>query len=148
MKSDELLAVDAAALPRPWKWTDGTLLWNEDVDHCVLAHDDTHWPVSPEDRAAIESAMNHMPSLVALVAACENRRIAIDARREFGARSYRENPFSILSTEFKEHAAGLDDSIRAAERDLDVALAAVHAVVAPSSPDPSDVNAATDQGAP
>ena len=96
MKSDTMRAVDDAALPRPWKWTDDTLLWNEKVDHCVLEHGGTNWPMSPENRAAIVSAMNHMPTLITLVAACERRRLVLDARREFGSRAYQENPFSIL----------------------------------------------------
>ena len=146
MKSDEMRAVDDAALPRPWKWTDDQLLWNEEVDHCVLSHGGTDWPVSPENRAAIESAMNHMPALVELVAACENRRRAIDARREFGSRSYRDNPFSILGDEFGERVAVLDDVIRAAERDLDDALVAVHAAIAPAPAHGCPWSAATPKG--
>jgi hypothetical protein len=139
MKSDEMRALDEAAVPRPWKWLDNKLLWNEEMDHCVLSHGGPKWSVTPEDRAAIESAMNHMPALIALVAACERRRLALDARREFGERSYRENPYSILDAAFKEQAASLDGATRAAEQDLNGALSAVHAVVAPSTADPSKV---------
>jgi hypothetical protein len=135
MKSHEMRALDEAAVPRPWKWTDKQLLWNEEVDHCVLAHGGTEWPVTPENRAAIESALNHMPALIALVAACERRRLALDARREFGERSCRENPYSILDAVFKEQATSLDGAIGAAEQDLDGALTAVHAVVTPSTTD-------------
>lgn len=78
MKSDDLLAIDTAALQRPWSWCDGTLLWNEAEDHCVLSHGGTRWPVSPENRAAIESAMNHMPALISLVADVEYLKDAID----------------------------------------------------------------------
>ena len=128
MRSDELRAIDEAAVPRPWKWTDDTLLWNEEVDHCVLGHDDSNWSVTPENRAAIASAMNHMPALIALVSACESRRLAIDARREFGERSYGTNPYSITTSEFKEHATRLDRAIRDAESAVNSALTAVHAV--------------------
>jgi hypothetical protein len=128
MKSDTMRAVDEAALPRPWKWTDGALLWNEEVDH-----EGANWPVSPENRAAIESAMNHMPALITLVAACERRRFALGARREFGSRAYQENPFSALSAEFEEFAALLDGNIRIAEHDLDAALIDIHAVNVTSS---------------
>jgi hypothetical protein len=102
---------------------------DEEANDCVLVHADTNWPVTPENRAAIESTMNHMPPLIALVAACARRRRALDARSKFGSRSYREDPYSILSAEFKEHAASLDDNIRVAERDLDDALASVHGTV-------------------
>lgn len=144
MKSDKMRAIDEKGVERPWKWTDDKLLWNEEVDHCVLEHGGPNWPVSPGNRAAIESATNHMPALITLVAACERRRLVLDARSEFGARSYQEDPFSILSTDFKEHAASLDSLIRAAKRDLDAALVAVHAVVAPSITDPFDVDADPD----
>ena len=130
MRSDELRAIDEAAVPRPWKWTDDTLLWNEEVDHCVLGHDDSNWSVTPENRAAIASAMNHMPALVTLVSACEHRRRAIDVRREFGERAYATDPFSIMTSEFREQVARLDRAIRDAERAVDSALTAVHDVTA------------------
>ena len=78
MKSSDMLEIDTAALQRPWSWCDGTLLWNEVVDHCVLSHGGTKWSVSPENRAAIESAMNHMPALISLVADVEQLKDAID----------------------------------------------------------------------
>ena len=78
MKSNDMLVVDTAALQRPWSWCDGTLLWNEVVDHCVLSHGGTRWPITPENRAAIESAMNHMPALISLVADVERLKDAID----------------------------------------------------------------------
>lgn len=78
MKYDDLHAVDTAALSRPWSWCDGTLLWNEEADHCVLSHGGTRWPISPENRAAIESAMNHMPALISLVADVERLQDAMD----------------------------------------------------------------------
>lgn len=78
MKSDDLHVIDAAALSRPWAWCNGTLLWNEEVDHCVLSHGGTKWQTSPENRAAIESAMNHMPALISLVADVERLQDATD----------------------------------------------------------------------
>lgn len=123
MKSESLRIIDEAAVPRPWKWTDGTLLWNEKADHCVLQHGGTQWPITPEDRAAIETAMNHMPAVIKLIAACERRREALDARNAFGRRPY------------LREAANLDEAIQSAESDLDAALIAVHALGAQPSPD-------------
>ena len=128
MRSEELRAIDEVTVPRPWKWTDGKLLWNEEVDHCVLEHGGTSWPISPENRAAIASAMNHMPTLIALLAACERRRHCLDARLEFGVRAYNEDPYNIATPEFRERAASLDRSTRLAENAIDVSVEAVHAV--------------------
>lgn len=101
--------------------------------HCVLQHDTTSWPPSLRDRTAIESAMSHLPALIALVAACERRQLAVDERRVFGESSYREDPFSICTTEFREHAARLDRAVQSADREINDALAVVHAVETPSA---------------
>lgn len=138
MKSDKMRMIDEAAVARPWKWFDATLLWNEEADHCVLSHGGTNWPVAAGNRVAIESAMNHMPALIELVAACERRQHAVAARREFGVRAYREDPYSILSDEFKEQASKLDAVISVAERELVAALDAVHIVGSPSGAEPSE----------
>lgn len=140
MKSDKMRAIDEAAVARPWKWTDGKLLWNEEVDCCVLEHGGPNWPVSPENRVAIESAMNHMPALITLVAACERRRQALVAHSEFYAVRSQEDPIGINTT-FEEHVLSLDNRLRAAEHDVDAALNAVHAVVSPPCKDPFNVDA-------
>lgn len=54
---------DARALPAPWMWTDGTFLWNKALDHGVLAHGNTHWPVSLDNREVIASARNRLSEL-------------------------------------------------------------------------------------
>jgi hypothetical protein len=77
--------------------------------------------------------MNHMPALIDLVAACEHQRHVIERRRTFGEQAYQKNPFGILTDKFKEQTAEFESAVGAATRALELALDAVHAVVAPAA---------------
>jgi hypothetical protein len=62
--ADDCARDDARALSAPWAWTDETLLWNAEADHCVLQHGGTHWPMTAENREVIAAARNRLPDLV------------------------------------------------------------------------------------
>jgi thymidylate synthase len=72
-------------------------------------------------------ADGYVQSLVTLAVACDRRERAVDARREFGEQSYRRDPFSILTEEFKEKSEEMDRGVWIAQREVDEALSTVRA---------------------
>lgn len=67
--SDACARDDARATAAPWIWSDETFLWSVDVDHGVLEHGGTRWPVTPENREAIAAGRNRLPELVRVLRA-------------------------------------------------------------------------------
>lgn len=83
MKPADLRVIVEAMTAGPWEWTDGTLLWNEQNDICVLSHGGCEWNVSESDRTAIAALRNHAEALVELYE-------AVKAMRDVGLSDGRE----------------------------------------------------------
>lgn len=71
--ADECGRDDARALAAPWIWTDETFLWNEILDHGVLSHGGTQWPVSPDNREVIAASRNRLPDLARVLGEAAKR---------------------------------------------------------------------------
>jgi hypothetical protein len=116
---------DARAIAAPWIWTDEIFLWNEDLDHGVLNHGGTHWPVMPDNREVIAASRNRLPELARVLADAAKRIDLLEnlAIQDGAARDQLRN--QIVAAERERDQAIVDhrDALDQWEAEVNVAIA-------------------------
>ena len=119
---------DARALAAPWIWTDETFLWNEAIDHGVLAHGNTNWPVSFDNREVIANARNRLPELARVLADAAKRidlleNLAIQDATDATARDQLREQVVMAERERDQRIIDHRDALDQWEAEVNVAVA-------------------------